>query len=193
MNSQQINYPNWFLMTAVYHFHNYLKEYKDKPNLKFLQIGAYTGDASKWLIDNILTDSSSTLTDVDTWAGSDESVHKQFDWDDVELTYNNKLSKFDNIIKEKKTSKDFLQNDNNQYDFIYIDGDHTAAGVYSDANLSWQILKPNGILAFDDYTWQHESGNPKKAPGNGIDKFLEEQNNLFVLLEKSNQVWVRKI
>ena len=187
------NYPNWFLMTGVYHFHNYLQEYKNKPELKFLQVGSYTGDASKWLLDNILTDTTSTLTDIDTWAGSDEAVHKQFDWNDVELKYYNKMAKYSNIIKQKQSSKDFLENDNNEYDFIYIDGDHTAAGVYSDAVLSWKLLKSGGIIAFDDYTWQHESGDPEKAPGIAIDRFLKEQEGLFVLLEQSNQVWVRKM
>ena len=190
MNSQ---YPNWFLMTGVYHFYKYLQEYKDKPDLKFLQIGSYTGDASKWLLDNILTNTGSTLTDVDTWGGSDEAVHKQFDWNDVEATYDNKLSKFNNVIKVKKTSQNFLETDNNKYDFIYIDGDHTAKAVYSDAVLSWKLLKSGGILAFDDYTWQHESGDPEKAPGVAIDKFLKEYVGLFILLEQSNQVWIKKI
>lgn len=191
--SNSIDYPNWFLMTAVYHFNNYLKEYVDKPNLKFLQIGAYTGDASKWILDNVLTDISSTLTDVDTWSGSDEEVHKTFDWNSVESTYDKKLSKFNNVIKQKISSKDFLENDNNQYDFIYIDGDHTADAVYFDTIVSWKLLKSNGILAFDDYTWQHTSGDLQKAPGIAIDKFLKEYDGLFNLLEKSNQVWIRKI
>lgn len=191
--STETNYPNWFLMTAVYHFYNYLSEYSGKPGLKFLQIGAYTGDASKWLMDNILIDKTSILVDVDTWAGSDESVHKQFNWKDVESVYDNKISNFTNITKYKKPSNEFLKNDKAKYDFIYIDGDHTADGVYSDAILSWKLLKKNGILAFDDYTWEHDSRDPQKAPGIAIDKFLEENDGLFILLEKSNQVWIRKI
>jgi len=187
-------YPNWFLMTGVDHFYKYLKEYKDQPNLKFLQIGTYTGDASKWLLDNVLTNQTSILIDVDTWQGSDESVHKQFNWNDVEQTYDKKVSKYNNIIKHKKLSKDFLTNNTDHlYDFIYIDGDHTANGVYSDAELSWNVLKNGGILAFDDYTWQHESGLLENCPGPGIDRFLNEKNNMFELLERSNQLWIKKI
>jgi hypothetical protein len=50
-----MNYPNWFEMTAKHNFQTYLAEFKDKPNLKFLQLGVYTGDASVWLCNNILT------------------------------------------------------------------------------------------------------------------------------------------
>jgi hypothetical protein len=62
-----MNYPNWFEMTAKHNFQTYLAEFKDKPNLKFLQLGVYTGDASVWLCNNILTVKGSVLIDVDTW------------------------------------------------------------------------------------------------------------------------------
>ena len=65
-------YPNWFAQTAQNNFTTYLSEYAGKPNLRFLQLGVYTGDASVWLCNNILTDKSSILIDVDTWKGSDE-------------------------------------------------------------------------------------------------------------------------
>ena len=59
-------YPNWFAATAQADFETYLAEFKDKPNLKFLQLGVFTGDATVWLCNNILTDKSSKLIDVDT-------------------------------------------------------------------------------------------------------------------------------
>ena len=40
------NYPNWFNIAAKGYFAEYLEEFKGKPNLHFLQIGVYTGDAS---------------------------------------------------------------------------------------------------------------------------------------------------
>ncbi|CAB4158068.1 Methyltransferase domain containing protein [uncultured Caudovirales phage] len=193
MHSDEIKYPNWFFSGGTYNFYTYLNKYKDKPGLRFLQIGAFTGDASKWLLENILTDTSSTLTDVDTWTGSDEKIHKKFDWNHVEKTYDDKMSKFVNVIKEKQTSKQFLENNNAEYDFIYIDGDHMAKQVYLDAVLSWKALKNNGILAFDDYEWTHDSEDPEKSPGLGIDKFLEEEYGSFILLKKSNQLWIKKI
>ena len=36
-------------------------------------------------------------------------------------------------------------------DLIYIDGSHLAKDVLSDAILSWKLLKPSGVMIFDDY------------------------------------------
>ncbi len=74
-----MTYPNWFQQEAVKFFNNYLNDYRDQSNLEFLQIGTYTGDASVWLRENVLTNPTSYLTDVDTWEGSDEAVHKEWD------------------------------------------------------------------------------------------------------------------
>ena len=68
-----MGYPNWFNINAIKYFDLILpRRFANKPLLDFLQIGTYTGDASEWLLDNILTDESSWLTDVDTWCGSEE-------------------------------------------------------------------------------------------------------------------------
>ena len=37
------------------------------------------------------------------------------------------------------------------FDLIYIDADHRCDAVLADAALSLQILRPNGILIWDDY------------------------------------------
>ena len=79
-------YPNWFVGRQN-NFELYLSSFAGKPDLKFLQLGAFTGDASVWMLDNILTDKSSILTDVDTWKGSDESEHKAMDFTDVYNVY----------------------------------------------------------------------------------------------------------
>ncbi len=101
-------YPNWFNIAAKGYFSEYLQEFKDKPNLHFLQIGVYTGDASLWLMQNILTDKSSILMDVDTWQGSDEEIHHEMDFSDVERVYDEKLKEFSNVIKCKMESHKFL-------------------------------------------------------------------------------------
>lgn len=189
-----MGYPNWFEKGAINYFNLVLpKRFAGKPLLDFLQIGAYTGDASEWLLSNILTDESSWLTDVDTWCGSDEGVHKEFDWKSLEDHYDNRMSKYKNICKIKGYSSDFLSNaEKEHYDFIYIDGDHTANAVYLDAHLSWDKLKPYGIMAFDDYQWKHETNQENLCPKPGIDKFLSEHENEYKILIMDEQVWIIK-
>ncbi len=185
-------YPNWFEMTAENNFKNYLLPYAGRSNLNFLQVGAYTGDASKWLLDNVLTGEGSKLTDVDTWRGSDEVSHKEMNWDDVEAVYDERVKKYgDKVIKVKSDSVEFLRTQPFFiYDFIYIDGDHTALGAFADAVGSWPLLKPMGIMAFDDYTWT--SGiSPEHEPKKGIDMFLKVAEGSYNLIIKNSQLWVR--
>lgn len=187
------SYPNWFEGHGFNEFPKHLEVFKGKPNLNFIQIGAYTGDASLWMLQNILTDPSSTLTDVDTWEGSEESIHKTFDWQNVEQVYDSKIAGFPNLIKKKMLSLDYLLNlEPETADFIYIDGDHTAKAVYVDASLSWAALKSGGILGFDDYTWEHDSGVAELAPRQAIDKFVSEHSGEFELLGITDQYWIKK-
>jgi GR25 family glycosyltransferase involved in LPS biosynthesis len=190
----EIVYPNWFVQAAESYFNKHAKEFSGKDNLKFLQIGAYTGDASVWLAEHVLTGTGSSLDDIDTWMGSEEGVHRTFDWSHLESTYNYKISIHKNISKHKMFSFDFLKTvEHDIYDFIYIDGDHTANGVYNDAINSFPALKKGGVMAFDDYLWVADSGKREDAPKDGIDKFLDEYKDSIDIIEQTYQVWVRKI
>jgi len=185
-------YPNWFEQAAKPNFENYLLPYAGKKDLNFLQVGAFTGDASKWLLDNVLTHESSRLTDVDTWRGSDEEVHNELDWADVEDTYDKKIKDYgEKVNKVKSDSISFLKNQGFfSYDFIYIDGDHTALGAFADAVGAWPLLKPYGIMAFDDYIWSSNK-SPEHEPKKGIDTFLNFAAGSYNVMIKNNQVWVR--
>jgi hypothetical protein len=185
-----MSYPNWF-DGQRYNFENHLLHLAGEPNLKFLQIGAYTGDASVWLLENILTNPTSTLTDIDTWQGSDESEHKSIDFNSVYQFYLVRISKYNNVLAIKSKSEYALPNLNYTYDFIYIDGDHTAKVVAEDAEASWKLLKPNGILAFDDYMWGQDM-SPELTPKPAIDDFLNNHVGEYNILNKDYQVWIQK-
>ena len=190
MQNDTPNYPNWF-DSQKYNFENHLTKFKGKPNLKFLQVGAYTGDASVWLLTSILLDPSSTLTDIDTWQGSDEREHQAIDFDAVYGIYLNRMDKYENVMSIKGDSTYVLPNLKEKYDFIYIDGDHTEKAVYRDATNAWPLLKSGGILAFDDYLWGQDV-HPSLRPMLAIDRFLEEKQDEYVLLSQDYQVWVQK-
>jgi predicted O-methyltransferase YrrM len=187
------NYPNWFSIWAEGYFKDLLAEFKDKENLKFLQIGAFTGDASLWLVNNILTHPSSILTDVDTWQGSDEIAHHEMDFSDVEKVYDSKVGNCPNVIKVKMMSQNYLitADEKEVFDFIYIDGDHTADAVFKDASLSWKALKPGGIMAFDDYEWGDELPMHLR-PKPSIDLFVTLMKDHIDLIRTGPQVWIRK-
>lgn len=192
--SMAVKYPNWFAITAQDNFEKHLRPLAGQEDLRFLQLGVYTGDASLWLLQNILTGEGSRLTDVDTWQGSDEEAHKEIDFADVFATYKAKVkglpvtsitSRTDNYLIRARAVHVAT------YDFIYVDADHTTVGVLLDAELSWQLLTIGGIMAFDDYNW----GNALPLhlrPRPGIDLFLLHHEGEYELLEKNEQIWIRK-
>jgi hypothetical protein len=190
--SMAVEYPNWFAQAAQYNFEAYLTEYAGKDNLRFLQLGVYTGDASVWICENILTGKYCELQDVDTWQGSDEEAHKSINFEDVRQYYYSRTKGMP-IVPFTKTTTDHLITIRKyyKYDFIYIDADHTTVGVLLDAELSWPLLKSGGIMAFDDYEWgSHLPLHLRAKPG--IDLFLLRHEGQYDTLVKNNQYWIRK-
>lgn len=187
--------PNWFANDGESNFKAHLLAYKDKP-VRLLQIGAYTGDASLWLWNNVLRhNSESVLIDVDTWEGSDEPSHHEMNWQTVEQVYDSKTKEARDsrkVIKVKSTSDWFFKNNLEKYDFIYIDGDHTAHGVLKDAVNAFECLNVGGIIAFDDYRWSAGLGilnEPKLA----IDAFSVVNSDKLEILVDGYQRWYKRI
>jgi len=107
--TRRVEFPNWFASTpAQENFEKLLHPFKGHTDLQFLQLGAFTGDASVWLLDNILTDPSNHLTDVDTWQGSDEEEHHKMNFSDVESAYDYKTRGYKNLTKFKGSSIEWL-------------------------------------------------------------------------------------
>jgi predicted O-methyltransferase YrrM len=184
---------DWFSYNIQIWTH-YLNELKDKPNLHFLEIGSFQGRSTVWLLENILTNDTSAITCIDTFEGSIEhTLHFQNDIKNLFDIFSHNISKFKNkvnIIKDK--SQDALKKMKEQYDFIYVDGDHKASSVIEDAILSFHLLKKGGIMIFDDYLWFQMKkfiDNPKVA----IDAFLEIYADKITILYKNHQVIIEKL
>ena len=187
--------PNWFADDGQTNFENYTRHLAERPS-RLLQIGAYTGDASVWLYNNVLYNhTGSILIDVDTWEGSDEPVHHGLNWTSVETLYDTKTGPARanrQIVKYKGTSDGFFRNNVEKYDFIYIDGDHTAYGVIKDAVSAYECLNVGGIIGFDDYLWSADLG-ANKEPKMAIDAFYSIYNERIEVLVNDYQFWVKKV
>ena len=189
-------YPDWFSRTgAEAYFARNLMPYAGQK-MDFLQIGAYTGDATEWLLKYVLTHPESTLTDVDPWTGSDEPAHHELDWNSVEEVYlkrhqasidSGKLKVF------KGTSDQFFGSPEGQrgFNFIYIDGNHEAAQVLKDGLNGIYRLGEGAIIAFDDYLWTLGKGlwaDPKPA----IDAIYHCHSNKFEIIDRGVQIWLKR-
>ena len=189
-------YPNFFkAVGAPEFFYRNLGPYRGLP-IRCLQIGAYTGDATEWMLDNVLTHEDAVLFDVDPWTGSDEPVHHQLDWKSVEETY---LERHKEVIESgklqvrKMTSDEFFSSDEGRqgFNFIYVDGNHEAAQVLKDGLNAIYRVGVGGIVAFDDFRWTSGKGlwaDPKPA----IEAIWYCHSNKFEVVDKGEQVWLKR-
>ena len=99
------------------------------------------------------------------------------------------------ILAEGEYSVDFAGDDiqatKSKYDFIYIDGSHIAKDVLTDACMAWPLLKPNGVMVFDDYLW----GNPRDVlhrPKAAVDAFTTLFAEELEIIHVGYQAVVRK-
>jgi hypothetical protein len=171
-------YPrNWFYrMGAKDFFDRNMTEFIDKPNLKFLEIGSWVGTSAIQQIENFLTGENSTITCVDIW---DKPKAEQY-FDERTAPY------ADKITKVKSDSKIWLEeNQDKLFDFIYIDGDHSATGIESDTRLSWPMLKIGGVMALDDVLYNEETAQANNA-------FVESVKDKSTIIENGYQIWLRK-
>lgn len=156
-----------------------------KPT-QFLEVGCYEGRATTYFIERCSVYGALDITCIDTWEGAVDlppdvmkGVEKRFD-DNVALAMNWSGSRV-LFRKMKKRSALALPNliiEGKQFDFIYIDGSHTAPDVLTDAIDAFRLLREGGVMIFDDYLWtmeKHGQEDSLNMPKPAIDAFV----NLF--------------
>lgn len=159
-------------------------EYKDRPGVKYLEIGVYEGRSLIWMLENILTHPRSRATAVDIFnppfaARLRENLRKSKQGRKVRL-----LSGYsENVLRKLPAA---------QFDIIYIDGAHDGRSVFIDAVNSWHLLKPGGVVVFDDYLF-HEDNWPKDlTPKPVIDEFVASFRCELTVVHRGNQLILRK-
>lgn len=136
-----------------------------KPT-RLLEIGSYEGRSTVFLIEQCAKLSTEAeIYCIDSWAGGVE--HREETMDEVEKRFDanvalalERCGQHIEIKKIKALSYPALislSGENaKRFDFIYIDGSHQAPDVLADAVLSFELLRPGGVMIFDDYLWSME-------------------------------------
>lgn len=155
-----------------------------------LEIGAFEGLTTNYICDNLLKEGGRVIC-IDPLTDEYLSGHKdnalfvgQYD-----RFIRNTQGKPVELIR-KRSDDAFNQLKDLRFGFIYIDGDHTEAGVFSDAVHYWNLLldgwqNPGGYMLFDDYG---QSAETKR----GIDRFLQTQKGNYKLLIQDYQVLIHR-
>ncbi|MCE2870849.1 MAG: class I SAM-dependent methyltransferase [Oxalobacteraceae bacterium] len=179
---------------------------------RILEIGSYEGASTCYLIEKLGISKNIELHCIDTWEGGVEhkiggSAHT--DMSIVEKRFNNNaslaISKVNNNVQlfihksfsVLALSKLIAEGKKGYFDFIYVDGSHQAPDVLCDALLSFELLKNNGVIAFDDYLWQEVLPNgtdPIRCPKPAIDAFSNIYcRKIKIISAPLYQLYVQKI
>jgi predicted O-methyltransferase YrrM len=169
----------------------------------FLEIGSFEGRSMVWIAENMVSDvlEDDDIHCIDTWDGGEE--HNSIDMAAVEARFDHNASiiyekKLAFVHKYKGTSVQHLarwlvENPKGYppFDFIYIDGSHIAKDVLTDACMAWPLLKPKGIMVFDDYMWG-DARDILHRPKWAIDAFVNIFAEEVEIISAGYQLAIRK-
>lgn len=164
---------------------NVLKEFKGRPHLNYLEIGVFEGRSMIWMFENMLTHETAQATGIEMFTFKDR------DFVESNLKAAGILNRVNLLEGESQFVMRTLEPE--QYDIIYVDGDHRARGAVTDMALAWILLKEGGVMIFDDYTL-HADCNPTEAQvKDAADMFVSCFQNEMELIERTDrQVFMKK-
>lgn len=151
-----------------------------------LEIGTHLGSSTVTMALSI-DQRKSHITTVDILDVNDTN---QKPW----IKYKSPYSPYENLLKLKLNDKvnfkvsnsiNFLSETKEKYDFIFLDGNHSAKFVYREVSLSLNLLNENGIILLHDYfpngkkIWPN--GNLIVGPYLAMNRIKSENSNIEIV------------
>lgn len=174
---------------------NDLQQFKGQPGVRALEIGCFEGQSACWFLDNILTHPTSRLVCVDPFAVPMATILLRF----FERRFDENIAASgaaDRVTKLIGPSQVVVRTlEHSQFDFIYVDGSHKVGDVLQDAVLAWTVLRPGGVVMFDDYALVDDvsEGLMARAPGRALDAFMTILGSSATLIRRDWQLLLRKM
>lgn len=178
-NLSEYKFKDFWFLNNIEIINFFLPKSKD-IKFDYLEIGSHEGMS---LLNVLEQYKNVRATCIDMW--SDIVVEKVFD-ENFKNFQNLEKIKSDSIIALRK-----LNDNNREFDYIYIDGLHEGTHVLIDAIQSFKLLKINGIIIFDDFM-QHDKSLLYKSY-EGIYCFLKLFKKQIKILYFQNILVVKKI
>ena len=180
------HFPPWFAV---------LGPRRDEP-LEVLEIGSWEGRSAIFLLHFF---QHSRLTCVDTFAGSREHRERE-DWAEelpfIEERFRANVAEFGDRVRVVKAPSaealPRLRAEGASFDLVFVDGDHETDAVLRDAELSWSLVGPGGVIVFDDYAWAFHD-DPALTPRAGVDEFLARHPAEYRELFRGYQLFIERL
>ena len=175
------------------------EQYGKEKIKNVLEIGCYEGRATIFLCEKVLQEGVN-YDIIDTFGGTLEesgmggTAERLKDEDFIynNFTHNISFHSHINFNINKGYSQHILPTlveQDKQYDFIYVDASHRADDTFVDAYYAHKILKPGGLIIFDDFGWKDPNApHPVSSPELGIRMFFSMYDNLYTLITQGYQI-----
>ncbi len=145
--------------------------------VKALEIGAFDGVSANLMLDLLFPHPQSEVHVIDPWLPDPttpelgEETRARFESNCRTGGHEAQIRVYEGLSAEVLAWMIAEEGYWESFDFIYVDGSHLAPDVFLDAALSWNLLKPGGLIAFDDYEWGDWERDLSGTPRAAIDAF----------------------
>lgn len=160
-----------------------------------LEIGSWEGRSAVFFLEFL---PQSRLTCIDTFGGGAENhaspvescqiplIERRFD-----TNLGAYLQRIDKIKAHSVAALDRLVASGAQFDVIYVDGSHMRDDVMVDSILAWRLLRPGGVMLWDDYAGGHDK-RPAERVSPAVDTFLAWHFGEYVEVHRGYQIIIRR-
>lgn len=127
--------------------------YANKPTV-YVEIGCWAGASACWTARNILRHPQAMGIGIDPYANDNA---RTYDTEKIKETSRTRLllmgKRWHWIYQPSALALQTIDSvlKGRAIDLLYIDGDHSMQGVFTDFILSWPHLRPGSTVIFDDY------------------------------------------
>lgn len=188
------NYTNdWFGNSGLPNFSQLTHNFRDRP-VQGLEIGSFEGRSSNWIVENWCAHEGSRLTCVDPFTGNVENpkeecvnLYERF----IDNTRENS-GKIRVLRRESLDALTHLLATGELFDFAYVDGDRHNLPTLVDGILVDRMLRPGGVIIFDDYGWGPDLA-PYDRPREAIEYFFTTMGDRYQVVGVNWQVVAVKL
>ena len=161
-----------------------------------LEIGCFEGLSSVWIADNLLQHPLSSLVCVDPFTSIEDNDHGGLldggqgliSQQESHFLFNISNCTFPAKVRFCRTTSDqFLAQNTQSYNFIYLDGNHTIQQIPKDIDGCFHCLAKGGVLWMDDYKGGEE-GRLQQV----FDDSLSRLSDRFTVIHSGYQIAIRK-
>jgi len=178
--------PNW---------EKWLGHLKGQAGARMIEVGTLEGRSAIWFLENILTGPNSQLICIDPMRPlPEDNPHGPLSEEERRERWSENLDEFHSscVLYDGWSALPYQFLKPTSLDAVYIDGCHEARAVCMDALMALPLLKPDGIMIFDDY--RYTGPQCVFPPKTGIEAFLDMTEGPFVeTLDIGYQLACKKI